>query len=316
MELFERFLAQDEFFGQAVLVIWTSMLGACVGSFLNVVIYRVPLGMSVAYPGSRCPRCGKAIRAWDNVPLFSWLLLKGRCRNCRTEISARYPIVELTIALVFATLAVRELVQRGANLPWNATEPAPALLAITFVYHACLMTLSVAMAWISFDGHPLPRQLLAFGMGLALVVPAVWPDVHPVPAIETALNHAWYLDSILGLAAGLLCGGVVAWSLGEHITRSRPQVALVVGMWGAVLGWQAIWIVGGVLAALVGTLRLCKASSGIVFALAAITALAYLWLVNWAVLSDGLAPRLVPTGVCLSAFGVLLLLAGKWRHRT
>ncbi|NIP84729.1 MAG: hypothetical protein GTO03_03890 [Planctomycetales bacterium] len=81
------------------------MLGACIGSFLNVVIYRLPRGQSLVRPGSRCPRCGGAIRAYHNLPVFGWLILRGRCHDCGARISWRYPLVEATTALLFVALA-------------------------------------------------------------------------------------------------------------------------------------------------------------------------------------------------------------------
>src|ERR687895_1116472 len=84
------------------------VLGALIGSFLNVVIHRLPRGESLVSPGSRCPSCGAAVAPYDNVPVLSWLLLRGRCRRCGTPISPRYPVVELLTAATFAAVvAVR-----------------------------------------------------------------------------------------------------------------------------------------------------------------------------------------------------------------
>src|ERR687894_1240007 len=78
------------------------IFGAVIGSFLNVVVHRVPLEESIVFPNSRCPSCGTVIRPYDNVPVLSWLVLRGRCRSCRSPISARYPAVELLTAALFA----------------------------------------------------------------------------------------------------------------------------------------------------------------------------------------------------------------------
>src|SRR5919204_5363816 len=85
---------------------FVAAFGAAIGSFLNVVAYRLPRGESLVAPGSRCPGCETPIRPWDNVPLLSWIFLRGRCRNCSQRISPRYPLVELTTAVLFAALAV------------------------------------------------------------------------------------------------------------------------------------------------------------------------------------------------------------------
>jgi leader peptidase (prepilin peptidase)/N-methyltransferase len=82
-------------------------LGAAVGSFLNVVWYRVPRRESLVSPGSRCPHCRTPLRPWENVPIVSWLALRGRCRTCRAPISIRYPLVELATAVVFLVIAAR-----------------------------------------------------------------------------------------------------------------------------------------------------------------------------------------------------------------
>jgi leader peptidase (prepilin peptidase)/N-methyltransferase len=87
-----------------VLAALVGVLGLVIGSFLNVVIYRVPRGMSLVRPGSACPSCGAPIRWFDNVPVLSWIALRGRCRRCRGPISVRYPLVELATGMIFAAL--------------------------------------------------------------------------------------------------------------------------------------------------------------------------------------------------------------------
>src|SRR5688572_4050532 len=88
-----------------------ALFGAVVGSFLNVVAYRLPRGESLATPGSRCPACETPIKPWDNVPVLSWLLLRGRCRACGARISPRYPVVEAVTALLCALVVI----DRGAD---------------------------------------------------------------------------------------------------------------------------------------------------------------------------------------------------------
>src|SRR4051812_21718702 len=88
-----------------LLVGWCALLGLIVGSFLNVVVYRVPAGASVVRPRSACPGCGQPIRSRDNIPVVSWLLLRGKCRDCRAPIAARYPLVEATTGVLFGLAA-------------------------------------------------------------------------------------------------------------------------------------------------------------------------------------------------------------------
>src|SRR5918994_7457904 len=87
-------------------IVAAGLFGALIGSFLNVVAWRLPRGESLAHPGSACPACGTAIKPYDNVPVLSWLLLRGRCRRCGAPISPRYPLVELVTALAFAAVVL------------------------------------------------------------------------------------------------------------------------------------------------------------------------------------------------------------------
>lgn len=89
-----------------VLVVFIAFLGGCVGSFLNVVMYRVPRKESVVWPGSHCPKCGHAIRAWHNLPVVGWLMLRGKCYDCGKPISVKYPLVEAAVAGLFVLVAV------------------------------------------------------------------------------------------------------------------------------------------------------------------------------------------------------------------
>lgn len=102
----------------AILALSWVILGACAGSFLNVCVHRVPRGMSVLRPRSRCPRCGSSIRSRDNIPILGWLLLGGRCRDCRAPISARYPAVELGLGILFA-LPYIAVVTLSPGDPWD-----------------------------------------------------------------------------------------------------------------------------------------------------------------------------------------------------
>lgn len=106
------------------------IFGAMVGSFLNVVIHRLPAGESIVHPRSKCPKCGDMIPSWLNVPILSWIVLRGKCRACKTPISPRYPLVELMTAMLFLALAV----QHGPTLPLlHGMILAASLIAITFI---------------------------------------------------------------------------------------------------------------------------------------------------------------------------------------
>jgi leader peptidase (prepilin peptidase) / N-methyltransferase len=112
---------------------WLCVMGGAVGSFLNVVVYRLPNGVSLITPPSHCPACKQPIRWFDNVPVFGWIMLGGRCRNCRSPISIRYPLVEAVTAAMFGGLALVEnplSVAYGCHLVWLCTLLCGVLIAI------------------------------------------------------------------------------------------------------------------------------------------------------------------------------------------
>lgn len=154
------------------------LLGAVIGSFLNVVIYRLPRGESLVRPGSHCPACGAAIKWYDNVPLFSWLLLRGRCRQCRETISLRYPAVEFLTGAIFALTF------------WRLDASWELLMAWAFVASA------IVLAFVYYDHSVVPGRLL-------------WPIVTGGFALSVALNpgRAW-ANVVTGLAAAVFTVGV------------------------------------------------------------------------------------------------------------
>lgn len=137
-------------------ILAAGLLGAVIGSFLNVVAHRVPRGESLVSPASRCPECGVPVKPYDNIPVVSWLLLRGRCRNCGTPISPRYPLVELATTLAFAAVVA----VRGFD--------DDLVLALPFV--AAL----IALAAIDFDHKLLPNKIVyplaAWGVIATLLV--------------------------------------------------------------------------------------------------------------------------------------------------
>ncbi len=263
--------------------------GAAIGSFLNVVVYRLPLGLSLSHPGSHCPKCGRSIRWRDNVPVFGWLLLRGRCRDCRAPISKRYPAVEALVAALFAGFAWLEIVCEGINLPSRSVatvEPGVpvadadlAFLAIRFAAHMLLATTLLAAALMARDGSRAPLRLWAPALLLGFALPLGWPLIRPealAPSIEARL---WEVNmppaivaSVIGLVEGL-CGLAVGLSLGalgpigeRHLVGDWPAKlgervrsnGLALGLVGLFLGVQAVcwvaiasWLVHAVLARLV-----------------------------------------------------------------
>jgi leader peptidase (prepilin peptidase)/N-methyltransferase len=163
-----------------------ALFGALVGSFLNVVIHRLPRGESLVRPGSRCPACGRAIKPWNNVPLLAWLWLRGRCRDCGTRIPVRYPLVEALTAALFAGIALR----------FGATPMAPLWMA----FGAALL----AVAAIDLDHRVIPDEISLGGLAVGLTLA---PATRVVEG--AAASAAW------GQAAsGALLGGGLLWVVG------------------------------------------------------------------------------------------------------
>ena len=209
----------------AYLAVFCGVLGLLIGSFLNVVIWRVPRNESLVSPPSHCPRCGTPIKPYDNIPVVSWLLLRGRCRNCREPISARYPLVELATGLLFAGLAVR-------------IGPDWALPA--FLY---LGAISVALALIDLDTKRLPNAITlpSYVVGIVLLGGAALleGDVDPLvrALIGLAALYGIYFLLVLAYPAGMGFGDV--------------KLAGVLGLYLGWLGWPE-WFTGWLLGFMLG----------------------------------------------------------------
>ncbi len=237
--------------------------GAMVGSFLNVVVYRLPRGRSPAEGRSHCPACGSRILARDNIPVVSWLLLRGRCRACDAAISARYPLVEAGCGLLFLSLAFLEIVVADPAwcIWWTPLDARPERVAL-FLYHAIAACVVLAWGLIEFDGGCIAWQQAAGVLAVAALVPILLPAVHPVAADEglvavTAFGQLaggvwpsasgeWFdrglVVSVSGAAAAILMAAVL-----EQLYEPSQAVFLGLVLAGIVLGWQgAIW--GGVAA--------------------------------------------------------------------
>jgi len=246
---------------------WLFLLGATFGSFFNVVVYRVPEGMSLIRPGSHCPACKHPIRWFDNVPLVGWCLLRAKCRDCGVAISARYPLVEAMTAGMFLALGVAEYLSRGANLPLRPVALADAVIfpewtfsqaTAVYAYHLLLLSTLWVAALIEFDGRRVPFRLAVPAFVVGLLAPAVWPYLHPVPACRAM--QGWLVDGLAGLATGLALGwlaAVMPRRLFGRVTKFDGQSPAgegaertTVGQWlmcpactGLFLGWQAVAVV-------------------------------------------------------------------------
>ncbi|HEX2188084.1 MAG TPA: prepilin peptidase [Longimicrobiaceae bacterium] len=203
---------------------YAALLGAAVGSFLNVCVYRLPEGLSVVSPRSRCPECGLQIGWRDNVPVLSWLVLRGRCRGCRTPISFQYPLVELTTAALWLAAAVRY------GFTWQALSTA------------LFFTLLLGIALTDARAYTIPDEFSLGGLAAGLLLSLAPGGISP-------------LQSALGAAVGfaLLYGVAVT---GEWIFK-KPAMGggdiKMMAMVGAFLGWQGV-LLTLFLGALLGTL--------------------------------------------------------------
>jgi leader peptidase (prepilin peptidase)/N-methyltransferase len=187
------------------------VFGACIGSFLNVCIYRIPEGKSIVHPPSACPKCGYAIRWYDNIPILSYLLLRGRCRRCRVHIPLRYPLVELITGI--AALAI--------FLKYGLTATTP----VYFLFVAVLLVIT----FIDIDHQIIPDRLSLTGIPLFFCLGFL------VPAVS-------WQDALIGILVG---GGILyAVALGYQLLTGRDGMGggdiKLLAMIGALIGWQGV----------------------------------------------------------------------------
>jgi leader peptidase (prepilin peptidase) / N-methyltransferase len=196
------------------------VIGACAGSFLNVVIWRVPRGESIVSPPSHCPTCGERIKPRDNIPIVSWLLLRGRCRNCGDPISRRYPLVEGLVAVVFAAITAVN------GLDWDLAWQLP------------LAAVLIAVAAIDLDLHVIPNKIVypAAAWG---VVSAVLIRIDDLPELAAWGAGAFLFMLIAALAypAGMGMGDVkLTGVIGLYLGSSVVPALLVAFLSGTAVG--------------------------------------------------------------------------------
>lgn len=214
--------------------VFVFILGAIVGSFLNVVIHRIPNEESIVFPNSACPNCKTPIKAYDNIPILSWLILRGKCRGCAQPIAARYPAVELLTALLFL-------------LVYWQTGLSP-VLPVYLVFVSAI----IALIFIDAEHMILPNVITYPLLALALLVRIIFPiafeqsyfrDVFFAPATYISDQPAW-LVSLFSAVVGALAGGGSLWLVGAIWKKIRGvdamglgDVKMMLGV-GALLGWR------------------------------------------------------------------------------
>lgn len=207
-------------------LLFAFLTGLAIGSFLNVLIVRIPKGENIAFPPSHCPKCGNALKWWHNIPILSWLILQGKCAYCKSPISRIYPIVELLTGLIFALLALK----LGLGAEWFVT-------ALVF---ALLMALSV----IDFEYYAVPDSLNFTALGLALLMPLfilVWDW-----GFGDMKDLSFYMDMLFTRFKDGAIMGVSFFALGYIVKRLIKKDALgeadiiIAATMGAMLGFPLV----------------------------------------------------------------------------
>ena len=210
------------------------IFGAIIGSFLNVVIHRLPREESIVLPNSRCPSCGVAIAFYDNIPLLGYAILRGRCRSCKAGISARYPAVELLTALLYMAVT------------WRTG------LSVALPFDLIFVSALVALIFIDAEHMLLPNAITYPGIAFALVARVATPYLSTAPHFDdieplmSGMLHGmpFWAASLIGAAIGGLIGGGSLWLMGWTWEKLRGIEAMGLGdvkmmfMVGAYLGWR------------------------------------------------------------------------------
>ena len=200
--------------------------GSAIGSFLNVVVYRLPAGLSILWPPSRCPKCLNRLRLYENVPVFGWLWLRGRCNHCRSPISVRYPLVEAATGLLFLLIF------------WQFGVSVQTLGL--WAFFSWLLALSL----IDCDTMTLPNSLTRSGLVAGLVFQVAkgwWPTFSPIDSVNNLV-----LGGILGAVVGLWLFDIIGFAgsiaFGQNaMGAGDTKLAALMGAW---LGWKYLLIAG------------------------------------------------------------------------
>lgn len=239
---------------------WFFYFGASIGSFLNVVAWRVPEGRTIVFGGSKCPFCDTHLSFIDNTPILGWLYLQGKCRTCRLSIAPRYFLIEIAVGAAFMWLAIWQLLRGGANLPhWNTLireglvnivlDPQRPLICI-YLVHAGMFGLLIMLATANTGRKPFPifpMILIAFGLASAKVVyPSLDAVAWYLPFSETGFSgFGVYVNPAMSVLVGGLAGGLLGWVSSYIFARRFGSVigrhwVLQCFLVGTVLGWQSL----------------------------------------------------------------------------
>ena len=260
--------AEDLFVPRLIDVViagWLFWVGSAVGSFLNVVAWRMPRGVSVN-GRSHCPRCQTQLSMRDNFPVFGWIALGGRCRTCKLPIAARYPIVEACVGLSLTIVGIAELYRLALpNQPEMHWHRGPLwapvidqdLLLIT-AYHFVAVAVSWSFGLIRIDGQALPVRLIMFGLAAVILPMLVFPWLMVVTwqvvRAEDWLPYGRYLDALMRILTALVAASIFGRSLTRGFcpsadpklnplgsdTRRLFDLIAVIAIPGVIVGWQSL----------------------------------------------------------------------------
>jgi prepilin signal peptidase PulO-like enzyme (type II secretory pathway) len=239
---------------EAATILFGFTWGAMLGSFLNVVVHRLPLGASIVTTPSRCPCCGNSIRPWHNVPVFGWLMLGGRCRDCQAPIAATYPLVEAGCGGITMLLATTELVFGGRWLASSTGHHSAGIDRLLWgdwsLLAVCLLHCGVAItivAWSLLDQVPwrLRRRHLAIPLVVSLLAVVFMPTAWPVAIWRGLVITPPFSDGLARAMSGIAAGAVLGMAgRGQGVRWGLPLL-------GSVLGWPGVTVVAIVTALVV-----------------------------------------------------------------
>ncbi|MBM4076453.1 MAG: prepilin peptidase, partial [Planctomycetes bacterium] len=239
-----------------------ALFGANVGSFLNVVVWRVPRGESVIWGESHCPKCASKIRTTDNLPILGWLRLGGRCRDCQTDISTRYPIVESITMFAFLLYYFVQLISGGANIPFRSINSYRGVLWIImypkwdliglYLYHIGLFSLLLVWALILRDGGRIPRRSMIYSLLITALVQVAAPALFVVspfaPLKSLSVIPTQHLLHVgISLTFAILVGSTFAVLLKSLFLQNDvsgwENIAFPLCLTGIAQGWQSIFFI-------------------------------------------------------------------------
>ncbi len=246
-----------------MVAVWFFVVGSVIGSFLNVVAYRLPLGRGIG-GHSGCPYCATPIDSIDNIPILGWLKLRGRCRVCRLPISPQYPLVEALVGTAFVFVFATELLRGGSNLPESVRSAGGSLmqvhislqLVLRLVSYLVLVSGLIGAALIAVKHHRVPLRLFAWSILPWVAACSLWPPVVIVPWRREAVldgTASGRIDAVMSLIAGAaallvysrLIAPVVYLGFDRRLIDSHPathgarQLLGASAVTGVLLGWQS-----------------------------------------------------------------------------